>query len=93
MDAIENLTENECPGKRHFVGHFAMTNDKILLFGGVSEQQGCSRDTCFIYDVAQGTILKTADIQMTQPDAFPCDGYSYYEDDNCYLVAGRYYVH
>ena len=52
-----------------------------------------SRDTCFVYDLIDRTILKTAEIKLKERDAFPGDGYSYVEDDECYVVAGRYYVH
>jgi len=30
---------------------------------------------------------------MKQRDSFPHEGYSYFEDELCYIVAGRYYVH
>lgn len=43
--------------------------------------------------MGQGTILKTADIKLAARDAFPSDTYSYYEDDTCFMVAGRYYIH
>jgi len=51
MDKIENIVENELPNKRASVGAISLTPDKVLLFGGISEQQGCSRDTCYIYDI------------------------------------------
>jgi hypothetical protein len=37
--------------------------------------------------------LRTAEIRLAQRDSFPHEGYSYYEDETCYLVAGRYYLH
>ena len=55
--------------------------DKLLIFGGLSEQQGCSRDTCYIFDLTGRTVLKCADIKLAQKDAFPADGYSYHEDN------------
>ena len=93
MEKMENIIENELPHKRTQLGAISLTSDKILLFGGISEQQGCSRDTCFIYDVTQGSILKTAEIKLKNKDAFPHEGYNYYEDCECFLVAGRYYLH
>ena len=64
-----------------------------MFFGGISEQSGVSRDTCFIYDLSQATILKTAEIKLGERDAFPGEGYHYVEDQDYYIVAGRYYVH
>lgn len=93
MDLVETLIENEIPGKRSMMGSIALTTDKIMFFGGISEQSVVSRDTCFIYDIANGTILKTAEIKLKERDAFPGDGYSYIEDNDCFVVAGRYYVH
>lgn len=93
MHKVENIVENELPNKRAAVGAISLTPDKILLFGGISEQQGCSRDTCYVYDINQGSILKTAEIKMKQRDSFPHEGYSYYEDETSYIVAGRYYIH
>ena len=48
---IENLVENEIPAKRSMVGSLALTQDKIMFFGGVSEQSGLARENCFIYDM------------------------------------------
>ena len=93
MEKVDNIYENELPHKRASIGAISLTPDKVLLFGGISEQQGCSRDTCFIYDINHGSILKTAEIKMKHRDAFPHDGYAYYEDEYCYIVAGRYYLH
>jgi len=50
MQQIEGISENELPNKQGYVGAISLTSDKIMLFGGISEQQGCSRDTCYIYD-------------------------------------------
>ena len=40
-----------------------------------------------------GTILKTNDICLKERDAFPGEGYHYVEDKDCFVVAGRYFVH
>lgn len=37
-DKAENIIENEIPHKRASIGSVALTTDKILLFGGISEQ-------------------------------------------------------
>ena len=93
MELVEGLIENEIPGKRAMMGCIALTQDKVMFFGGISEQSGISRDTCFIYDIGQATVLKTNDIKLAERDAFPGEGYQYIEDADCYVVAGRYFVH
>ena len=93
MDLVDGLVENEIPGKRSMMGSIALTTDKIMFFGGISEQSGISRDTCFIYDISMATILKTAEIKLCERDAFPGEGYHYVEDADSYVVAGRYFVH
>lgn len=93
MELVEGLLENEIPGKRAMMGCVALTHDKVMFFGGISEQSGISRDTCFIYDLGQATILKTNDIKLAERDAFPGEGYHYVEDAFSFIVAGRYYVH
>ena len=93
MEQIENLVENEIPAKRSMVGSLALTQDKIMFFGGVSEQSGLARENCFIYDMQQGTIFKTQEIKLKERDAFPGDGYHYIEENDFFIVAGRYYVH
>ena len=80
MDLVDNLVENEIPGKRAMMGSIALTQDKIMFFGGISEKSGVSRDTCFIYDLQMGTVLKTNEIKLKERDAFPGEGYHYIED-------------
>ena len=38
------VKENEIPNKTYNYGTMAITSDKILIIGGISEQQGTTRD-------------------------------------------------
>jgi len=38
MQQIEGITENELPNKQGYVGAISLTPDKVILFGGISEQ-------------------------------------------------------
>lgn len=87
------IKENEIPNKTYNYGTVALNADKILIFGGISEQQGTSRDTCYLYDLKLKRIDKCADLLMVMKDAFANDNYSYFEDEHYYVIPGRYYIH
>lgn len=47
----EEIRENELPCKSYNYGTICLNADKILIFGGISEQSGTSRDQCYVYDL------------------------------------------
>ena len=64
-----------------------------MVFGGISEQQGTSRDQCYVYDIKSQGIDKCADLFLKCKDSFSCDNYSYFEDDDLYIAPGKYFLH
>ncbi|CDW72823.1 UNKNOWN [Stylonychia lemnae] len=88
-----DIKENEIPNKTYNYGTIALGPDKILIIGGISEQQGTSRDQCYVYDLKTKCIDKCAELFLKMKDAFANDNYSYFEDEQQYVVAGRFYVH
>ena len=84
---------NEIPNKTYNYATLALGSEKILIIGGISEQQGTSRDQCYLYDLRNKTIHKCADLYLKIKDAFANDNFTYYEDERQFVVAGRFYLH
>ncbi len=89
----EEIKENELPCKSYNYGTICLNPEKILVFGGISEQSGTSRDQCYVYDLKHQTIDKCADLYLKQRDSFSNDNFSYYEDDLQFIIPGKYYLH
>eukprot|EP00347_Sterkiella_histriomuscorum_P006930 403350890 len=87
------IERNEIPNKTYNYGTIALSPERILIIGGISEQQGTPRDQCYVYDLKTRHIDKCAELYLKMKDAFTNENYSYYEDEFQYVVAGRCYLH
>lgn len=85
--------EGEIPNRAYDYGTVNLSADKVLIFGGISEREGTSRDQCYVLDLKRMAIDKCKELFLKNKDSFCNDNYSYYEDEFHYIIAGRYYIH